>query len=102
MTFSWDLKEYKELTKQWGTRKSFLGRMSSLFKRLKDQYRNFPGGPVAKNHTPNAEDPGLIPGQGTRSHRPQLRLKILSASTKTWGSQINELIKKKKKKDTYS
>ena len=76
--------------------------MSSLFKRLKDQYRNFPGGPVAKNHTPNAEDPGLIPGQGTRSHRPQLRLKILSASTKTWGSQINELIKKKKKKDTYS
>ena len=79
-------------------RKTFLGRMSSLFKRLKDQYRNFPGGPVAKTHTPNAEDLGLIPGQGTRSHMPQLRSKILSASNKTQCSQINELIKKKKKR----
>ena len=24
-------------------------------------------------HTPNAGDRGLIPGQGTRSHTPQLR-----------------------------
>ena len=42
--------------------------------------------------------PGLIPGQGTRSHMWQLRvcmpqLKILCATTKTWCSQIN--IKKK-------
>ena len=31
-------------------------------------------------HTPNAGGPGLIPGQGTRSHMP--RLKILHATTK--------------------
>ena len=38
-------------------------------------------------HAPNAESPGSIPGQGTRSHIMQLRvhmlqLKILSAATK--------------------
>ena len=31
-------------------------------------------------HAPNAGDPGLIPGQGTRSHMPQL--KIPHAATK--------------------
>ena len=31
-------------------------------------------------HTPNAGDPGSIPGQGTRSHMPQL--KIPHAATK--------------------
>ena len=49
-------------------------------------------------YTPNAEGLGLIPGQGTRSHMPQLRLKILRASTKTQCSQINERIFFKKKK----
>ena len=44
--------------------------------------------------TPNAGGPGLIPGQGTRSHMLQLRvhmlrLKILHAATKNWYSQIN-------------
>ncbi|TEA37484.1 hypothetical protein DBR06_SOUSAS8810006, partial [Sousa chinensis] len=38
-------------------------------------------------HTPNAGGPGSIPGQGTRSHMPQLRvlmlqLKIPHAATK--------------------
>ncbi|TEA28872.1 hypothetical protein DBR06_SOUSAS4010089, partial [Sousa chinensis] len=38
-------------------------------------------------HTPNAGSPGSIPGQGTRSHMPQLRvrvpqLKIPHATTK--------------------
>ena len=28
--------------------------------------RNFPGGPVVKNLPSNAEDAGLIPGQGTK------------------------------------
>ena len=37
--------------------------------------------------TPNAVDLGLIPGQATRSHMPQL--KILCAATKTQHSQIN-------------
>ena len=32
--------------------------------------RNFPSGPVAKTH---AGGLGLIPGQETRSHMPQLR-----------------------------
>ena len=45
-------------------------------------------------HAPNAGGWGSIPGQGTRSHMPQLRvcilqLKILSAATETWCSQIN-------------
>ena len=44
---------------------------------------------------PNAGGPGLIPGQGTRSHMPQLRahilqLKISSVATKTWYSQISK------------
>ena len=37
-------------------------------------------------HAPNAGDPGSIPGQGTRSPMPQL--KILHAATMTWRSQI--------------
>ena len=46
-------------------------------------------------HTPNAGGPGLIPGQGTRSHMLQLRipmpqLKILHVATKTPCSQINK------------
>ena len=50
--------------------------------------------------TPNTGGPGSIPGQGTRSHMPQLgvlmpQLKIPHAATKTKLSQIN--IKKKKK-----
>ena len=35
--------------------------------------RDIPGGPVSKLCTPNAGDPGSIPGQGTRSHMLQLR-----------------------------
>ena len=35
-----------------------------------------------------------LPGKGTRSHREQLRLKILNAATKTQCSQIS--IKRKK------
>ena len=47
--------------------------------------------------TPNAGGPGSIPGQGTRSHRLQLRvcmlqLKITHAATKTWHSQINKQV----------
>ena len=40
--------------------------------------------------TPNAGGPGSVPGQGTRSHMPQL--KISCATTKTWCI----LIKKKR------
>ena len=45
--------------------------------------------------TPSAGGLDLIPAQGTRSHMPQLRvqmlqLKILSATTKIWHSQINK------------
>ena len=35
-----------------------------------------------KLQTPNAGGPGLIPGQGTRSHTPHLKI------SKTWHSQI--------------
>ena len=43
-------------------------------------------------HALNAEGPGLIPGQGTRSH--VLELNVLQASTKTWCSQINKYCKR--------
>ena len=51
--------------------------------------------------TPNAGGLGSIPGQGTRSHMPQLRVhkpqpKVLHATTKTWHSQINEYFLKKR------
>ena len=46
-------------------------------------------------HAPNAEDPGSIPGQGTRSHILELsgcmsQLKISHATTKTQWSQIKK------------
>ena len=47
---------------------------------------DFPGDPVAK--TPNSGGPGLMPGQGTRSHM-NLK-KIAHAATKTRCSQINK------------
>ena len=34
---------------------------------------DFPGGTVAKPLAPNVGGPGLIPGQGIRSHMSQLR-----------------------------
>ena len=45
--------------------------------------------------TPNAGGPGSVPGQGTRSHMPQLKIlhaatKIPHATTKTRHSQINK------------
>ena len=54
--------------------------------------------------TLNAGGLGSIPGQGTRSHMPQLKMpqtatKILHAATKTRHSQINKKILKKKKKE---
>ena len=50
---------------------------------------------------PNARVLGSIPGQGTRSHMQQLRvlmpqLKTPHAVTKTWHSQINKYLKRKK------
>ena len=56
--------------------------------------KGLPSGPV-EDCASNAGWLGSIPGQGTRSHRPQLRvckpqLKILCAATKTWCSQINK------------
>ena len=41
-----------------------------------------------KLHSPNAGGPDPIPGQGIRSHMPQL--KILHVAAKTWCSQINK------------
>ena len=37
---------------------------------------DFPGGPVAKTLRSQCRGPGLIPGQGTRSHLLQLRAHI--------------------------
>ena len=50
-------------------------------------------------HAPSAQHPGLIPGQGTRSHM------LLHATTKTWYSQIkkqiNDFFLKKRKAQEY-
>ena len=53
-------------------------------------------------HTPNARGSGSIPGQGTKSHQPQLRfmvhmpqLRILLAITEIWYSQINKYLKER-------
>ena len=70
-----------------------------LTKTLKSRYintaeiRDFPGGPVVKNPPSNAEDTGLIPGQGTKVppawrqlspvRHPSSREKPQSATTNT-------------------
>ena len=56
--------------------------------------QDFPGGPIDKTPCFQCRGPGSIPGQGTRSHMLQLRvrtqqLKIPSAATRTRHSQIN-------------
>ena len=56
--------------------------------------RGSPGAPVAKTPLTYCRGPSSIPGQGTSSHMPQLRvhvlqLKIPHAATKTQHSQIN-------------
>ena len=38
------------------------------------QFGDLPGSPVVKTLPSNAVGPGSIPGQGTRSHMPQLRV----------------------------
>ena len=43
---------------------------------LKNKKEDFPGGPVTKICTPNAEGLSSIPGQGTRSHMLELRVKL--------------------------
>ena len=43
---------------------------------------------------PNAGGLDSIPGQGTRSRRPQRRSKIPHAATRTWNSQISKIFKK--------
>ena len=48
-----------------------------------------------RGYAPNAGSPALIPGQGTRSHMLQWRLKIPCVQLETWCSQINKLTKKK-------
>ena len=57
---------------------------------------------MAKTHIPNPGGPGLIPGQGTRSHMLQLRVhmpplkRFHLPQVKTQGSKINKYEKKKK------
>ena len=49
------------------------GFMSHTSYALREKHRYFPGGPVVKTAHRNAGSLGSIPGQGTRSHMPQLR-----------------------------
>ena len=52
---------------------------------------------MAKTYTPNAGGLDSLPGQGTKSHMPQV--KILHATTKTQCSQTNKQIDISKKKE---
>ena len=55
----------------WG-----VGRREDTLKcslKKKKRKRDLPGGPVAKTLRSQCRGPSLIPGQGTRSHMPQLR-----------------------------
>ena len=56
--------------------------------------KDFPGGPVAKTPCSQCRGPGFEPCSGTRSHI--LQPKITSATAKTWHSQINKWILKKR------
>ena len=56
---------------------------------------DFPGGPLVKTLSSQCRGQGSVPGEGTRSHMPQL--KISCATTKTQHSQINIFLKKEKK-----
>ena len=42
---------------------------------------DFPGGPVAKTSHSQCKGPGSTPGQGTKSHMPQLRVPMLILKT---------------------
>ena len=58
---------------------------------------------MAKTLSPNADDPGSIPDQRTRSHRPQLRpgaakYIIINEYIKKERKKAKTFIKKKKKK----
>ena len=80
----------------------------SIFPTLKSEQGHTETGGVLLNiavqwlrlHAPNVGGPGSIPGQGTRSNMPQL--KISHAATKTRCSQISKIKKKKKKNGTKS
>ena len=51
-----------------------------LFIHLRNNYfGNFLIVQWLRPHTPKAESPGLIPGQGTRPHKPQLRVTHVTA-----------------------
>ena len=49
--------------------------------RKKLEIEDFSASPVLRFHAPNAGGPSLIPGQGTRSHIPQLRVRMLQLKT---------------------
>ena len=38
--------------------------------------RDFPAGPVLRRHAPDSGGTSSIPGRGTRSHEPQLRVHV--------------------------
>ena len=74
---------------EWG-----LGEWRQKKRNKKQRLKGLPWWSSGQDCAPNVGGPGSIPGQGTRPHMPQLRvcmpqLKIPSATTKIWFSQIN-------------
>ena len=67
----------------------------SLCPDLNKEKRDFAVAQWLRLCIPNAGGPGSIPGQGTRSHVPPLRVRMPQlrsppAATKTWRNQINQ------------
>ena len=104
--FEWILKVEKEVSyannytecipgRGSSRRKDWGQRLDGLFKKQQAGY--FPGGSVVKNPPCNAGDMGLIPDSGAHMEPEWMILHasttMLHATTKTWCSQINKLIK---------
>ena len=76
---------YSDLSRKWKTKISFekLYLKTPLTQRIKNPHTSCVSEKLKRTslvvqwlrfHAPNAGGPGLIPGQGTRSHMPQLRV----------------------------
>ena len=64
---------------------------AGLHGKHKEVEGGFPRGPVAKTLASSARGPGSIPGQGTRSHMPQLTVCMLQLKIPPKARKIGDL-----------
>ena len=80
------------LFSRFGHDPSILGNMYATQKMLRDS----PGGPMGKMPRSQCRGLSLIPGQGTISHKPQLKISSATRKARYSQNKINKYIKKKK------